>query len=209
MCLRTNVIIISIISNFLNILASLEIMDTSKVQFSSETTTWAILLYSGSIGLSVGLKIVVYTILIVSTTLCLLGAIKNEKYLLIPFIIVMIIQTVTVIVFWIFYFWGTKYAQFIESRVVEGQFYFSFIILLRFRQSIALYFGTVTAQFYQELSPLCGTGCFPTGEVVSVEHIQKAVPHYQQQPPTTTHKNCKKFMYEGVYGVNMDENSSE
>jgi len=149
--IRTHVVIISIISHILTVLAALEIIKTFHVHFSPEVRKQDILIFSFTIGLTVKLKCVVYGILSVSETLCLLGAIKKTKCFLIPFIICMALQILSVIVcikhFAYLAEHVPEYVKLFEKNHVDGDYYQANVILLRIRQIMAIYFLGITIKY--------------------------------------------------------------
>jgi hypothetical protein len=84
---REKVIIIASISLLLTILSSLNLIDTIGAFLSGGTSPEIDLVFGGKVALALGIQIPIYVVWIVSEILCLVGAIKNTKYLLIPFMI--------------------------------------------------------------------------------------------------------------------------
>jgi hypothetical protein len=189
--LRTHVIIISIVSFVLTAIASLEIIYTRYLQGSSEVTTDSTFVYWGTLGLSGELKFLFYTIVFVSEAICFMGAFKNNKILLIPFILVMFMQIVEGITFVVHMVYsGTEYDHFCNARPVDGKCFPFFFILLRIREISSFYFIAITKCYYEQL---CYNGVTGRSEVVlsplSTSHRripqkQNGITECQQPPPS-------------------------
>ena len=91
--LRTHAMVIAIICLIFTGLGSLNLISTFA-QFASghATTSDVYTLYGGNITVALGVQIVIYVYWVVSEVLCLVGAIKNNKCLLIPFMICLVLS---------------------------------------------------------------------------------------------------------------------
>ena len=167
--LRTHVIVISIILLIFTGLGSLRLIGTVSSFISSQVTPEANLIYGGSIGLALAVNILVYGVWFVAEILCLIGALKNNKCLLIPFIIVEGLQIVACIGFAIFFVFlanqsvdeltNINYGNQFDDQDFErfagsvgGIFFYFMIIPLLIALGLTIYFLTIAIKFYQELS---------------------------------------------------------
>ena len=153
--LQIHVIVISVISLCVSGFASLEIIASITAYINSRVTEDAKLIYGGSMGLALGIQVLLYAIWLVSETLCLIGAIKKKKILLIPFIIVQFLQILICIGFIIrCVILGSQHIPFIDSNATRpGGISLYFLILpLLIALGLTIYFVTIAMQFYEELS---------------------------------------------------------
>ena len=133
--LRTHVIVISILSLILTILTILTGLSIGPYY-----------------GFFWGLAIVVLLDLL-SGTLCLIGALKNNKCLLIPFFIIEGLQIMACIGLTIpFVFLANQHTRKKHTRKGNEEIYYLFIIPLSIALGLRIYFLTIAIKFYQELS---------------------------------------------------------
>jgi hypothetical protein len=125
------------------------------------------LLYGGNIELAV-VQILLFAVWLVSQSLCLIGALKNNKCLVIPFIIIQGLQILACIGFTILFvflanqsvdaLYNHNYDSYNEQdfdnfgRNVGGIFFYFLIIPLLIVLGVTIYFLTIVIKFYQELS---------------------------------------------------------
>lgn len=167
--LRTHVIVISIICLIFTGLGSLRLISTVTTYLSHGVTTEASLMYGGSMGLALAVQILLYAVWLVSEILCIIGAMKNNKCMIIPFIIVEGLQIVACIGFVIFFIFLANQSvnalanfnyndEFNEQdydhigKSVGGIFFYFLIIPLLIALGLTIYFLTIAIKFYQELS---------------------------------------------------------
>ena len=97
-----------------------------------------------------GIEISVYFISLISAILCLIGAIKNKKRLLIPFMIVTCLIILAVIGFQIYY-WGLQSPN-NHYWIIEGKSIVITTTLLFLGPVLDIYFFVVVVKYYCELS---------------------------------------------------------
>jgi len=138
------------------------------------------------------------------------GATKNNKFLLLPFIIVQGLQIIAFVSFTIFFIYlANKSASEIYNQTyghdvgaVFGVFFYFLIIPLLIALGLTIYFMTIAIQFYKELSsgvidgqtegvilqPYVSPTPVQAGGGVATVYVAPGtqnVPYsYQQQPPT-------------------------
>ena len=116
---------------------------------------------------TLAIQIPIYVFCILSDVLCLVGAIKSKKCLLMPFIIKMVLLILaSVIVATLFIIWGSKAGSFIAVSANDGDwqnvagtvgtitstiFYFLLIPLL-IEVGIAIYFLVIVVRYFKEIS---------------------------------------------------------
>ena len=143
---RTQVILILNLYLFGTAVGSLHLITTVSEYTSSYVSDEANLIYGGNMGLALVVKVLVYFTWLVSEILCLIGALKNNKFLLIPFIIVQGLQ--------IFAFIGLIIAYVMRGNRsdMEVLYYLVIIPLLIGAIGLSICFLVPTIQFYRELS---------------------------------------------------------
>ena len=130
-------------------------------------------LYGGNTGLAVGIQLLIYGWSIVAEFLCLVGAIKNNKYLLIPImgfqVIIMIgiigagiLMVLAVLKLWIWPFFLVfdmdmdKYIYVMDIAIpfllVYWLLFWLFLLLWLLVLLLKIYFFVIVKQFYNELS---------------------------------------------------------
>ena len=204
--LRTHVIVIAIIMLIFTGLGSLRLIGTVTAYLYRQLTWEAQFIYGGSMGLALGVQILLYAAWLVSEVLCLIGALKNNKFLLIPFIIVEGLQILIFIGFIIlFVFLANQSVDALSDYNFEqiGRIFFYFLLIpLLIALGLTIYFLTIAIKFYQELSS--GVVCDQTEGVVLQPYIsptplqagggvstlyvapgtQNVMYAYQQKPPS-------------------------
>ena len=154
--LRTHVIAISIVCLIFTGLGSLRLIGTITSYLSSHVTWEADLMFGGSMGIAIGVQILFYAVWILSEILCLIGALKNNKCLLIPFIIVEGLQILVFIgVAILFVFLANQSVDALSNYNYDqaGRIFFYFMIIpLLIALGLTIYFLTIAIKFYQELS---------------------------------------------------------
>lgn len=106
------------------------------------------LMFGGSPALALGIEIYIYGIWAVSGTLCLVGAIKNNKCLLIPFMISLCLTILAYIGFRIF----LVYVGFTDVLYATELRFRPNTISLFIGLGLSIYCLVITKKFYNELS---------------------------------------------------------
>ena len=163
--LQTHVKVIAIICLILTGLGALNLIGTFGTVLAGGQQSYDIgLIYGGNAALALAVQILIYSYWIIAEVCCLIGAIKNNKCLLIPF---MISQVLTMIIIAglgiLFIFLGSATASALSSHRSEygydngaaafGSFiFFIFLIPLLIALGLTIYFFTIVVKFYNELS---------------------------------------------------------
>ena len=163
--LQTHTKVIASICLVLTGLGALNLIDTFGATSSGYNTIDADLIYGGSVTVAITVQILIYTSWIASDVCCLVGAIKNNKCLLIPFMIKM---SLTILIF----FAGTIFCLYCAlltgafisattqnhpiTQQIAGSFaaFYFFLLLapLLIGIGISIYFLTIVAKYYKKLS---------------------------------------------------------
>ena len=156
--LRTHAMVISIICLIFTGLGSLNLISTFA-QFTSGSATSGDVytLYGGNITIALGVQILIYVYWFVSEILCLVGAIKNNKCLLIPFMICLCLTilgcvgvTVKMIILGSESLWAQR--AFGQPGVgIGGIIWFLMIIPIGIVLGLSIYFLVIIVKFYNEL----------------------------------------------------------
>jgi len=202
--LRTHTKVIAILSLIASGLGALRLI-TTVTGFLAGTragiTVDGNLLYGGHMGVALAVQILVFVFCIVSDVLCLVGAIKNNKCLLVPYIVKMslILLGLAIVVIMCIY-WGSIAGALISSvnnddfRHVSGSiaaiYFFLFLIPLFIMIGLASYFLAIVVKFFQELASGVIEGQ-SEGMVLQPHSSQPGVAtvyvpqgsEYHQQPP--------------------------
>ena len=212
--LRTHTMVISIICLIFTGLGSLNLISTVAQSSSGQATSSDVnLFYGGNTTIALGVQILIYVYWVVSEILCLVGAIKNNKCMLIPFMICMcltILGCVGATILLVFY--GTLGAHAVgyvgaQSGVLGAigsigvLAVFLMIIPAFFVLGLSIYFLVIIVKFYKELEsglvngqrdgvvlqPLAPPSVTPGGvQVVYATPGAKNMTYPpQQQPPPT------------------------
>ena len=211
--LRIHVIAIAIICLTLTGLGALNLISTitafmagGSSQDDSE---------DGDAGLALGIQIVVFGLSIAAEIFCLVGALKNNKCLLIPFMIYLVLIVITCIglAIWfiyvgaLFYTVGTITGHPLGQALGASGGIFALVLLIPvfIGLGLAIYFFVIVVKFYGELSSGIRSGeregivlqpyASPQGvpatggvSTVYVPHGAQNVSHaYQQQPATNVY----------------------
>jgi len=200
--LRTHVIVVSIICLVFTGLGSFELIGSVTAVIAAQATAEANLLYGGSLELALGIHILLFATWFVSEVLCLIGAIKNKKLFLIPFIVVQCLTIVAIVVFVIFFIILAQKPSADEYESYAPIFFYILIIPFLIALGLTIYFMTITIKFYQELSsgvvggqtegvvlqPYASPTQFQAESGPSTVYVpsgaQNVTYAYQQQPPS-------------------------
>jgi len=201
--LRTHVIVISIICLVFTGLGSLELIGSVTAVISAQVTREANLIYGGSNELALGIHILLFATWLVAEILCLIGALKNKKFFLIPFIIVQCLTIVAIVVFVTFFIiMAHKTSADATHESYAAIFFYILVIPLLVVLGLTIYFLTITIKFFQELSsgvvggrtegvvlqPYASPTQFQAGSGPSTVYVpsgaQNVTYAYQQQPPS-------------------------
>ena len=155
--LRTHAMVIAIICLIFTGLGSLNLISTFA-QFASghATTSDVYTLYGGNITIALGVQILIYVYWVVSEVLCLVGAIKNNKCLLIPFMICLILTilgcagaTILMIIL------GISKVSDGDADGIGAIFWLLVIIPIGIVLGLSIYFLVIIVKFYNELASAC------------------------------------------------------
>ena len=203
--LRTHVKGIAIICIILSVLGSLRVISALSELVTGVTSTETDFVYGGSAALVIGIHIPAFVFVLISEILCLVGAIKNNKCFLVPF---MIVQCLTILLCIglgiLFIYFGivlesSEYGYDGNNDLARlGRIvFFMLLIPLLIVAGLAIYFLVIVAKFYSELSsgiisgeqpgivlqPYISPQGIPT--VYDPLGTQNATNAYQQQPATS------------------------
>ena len=152
--LRTHAMVIAIICLIFTGLGSLNLISTFA-QFASghATTSDVYTLYGGNITIALGVQILIYVYWVVSEVLCLVGAIKNNKCLLIPFMICLVLTilgcagaTILMIIL------GISKVSDGDADGIGAIFWLLVIIPIGIVLGLSIYFLVIIVKFYNELA---------------------------------------------------------
>ena len=141
--LSTHVKVIAIICIIFTGLGSLRLIGTIQHLVDGTTSKEIAFVFSGNAALALGIQILVYTMWIASEVSCLIGATKNNKCLLIPF---MICQCLAILVC------SGLVMLIIYLGVAWISWIFLLIIPLLIPLGLSTYFLAIVSKFYNELS---------------------------------------------------------
>ena len=170
--LRTHTKVIAIICLIFTALGALNLIGTIGA-FNAGTrdavTTDARLFYGGDMGIALGVQIPIYLFCILSDVLCLVGAIKNSKPFLVPFIVKMVLLLLAdAVIAILFIYWGATVGSLMAGSAndqgfqnVAGAFsatiFFVFLIPLLIGIGIAIYFLVIVVRYFKEISSVMVT----------------------------------------------------
>jgi len=163
--LQTHTKVIASICLVLTGLGALNLIGTFGAFSSGHNTIDANLIYGGSVAIAIIVQILIYTSWIASDVCCLVGAIKNNKCLLIPFMIKM---SLTILLFFGGIIMCLYYALLTGAVItattqnhenvqhVAGSlaaiYFFLLLVPLLIGIGISIYFLTIVVKYYKELS---------------------------------------------------------
>jgi len=166
--LRTHVKVIAIICLIFTALGSLNLIGTVGLFISGQVTPQVNMIYGGSNTLALFIQVIVYAFWIGSEIMCLVGAIKNNKCLLIPFIICLSLTILACIGFAIFFILLGSQAldaltsidhqfkndeDFQNAAATFGSiFFFLMIVPLLIVLGLTIYFLVIVVKYYNEIS---------------------------------------------------------
>ena len=163
--LRTHTKVISILCLIFTALGALNLISTIGAFLAGTTsTTDAKLFFNGDVNVSLAVQILIYVFCIVSEILCFVGAMKNNKCLLVPFIIqksltILALAAIAIL----FIFWGSVAGQALvettddrDVRTVFGTLgafmFFLLLIPIFIGIGISIYFLVIVVKYFQEIS---------------------------------------------------------
>ena len=163
--LRTHTKVISILCLIFTALGALNLISTIGAFLAGTTSTAdANLFFGGDMNVSLAVQILIYVFCIVSEVLCLVGAMKNNKCLLVPFIIEMSL-TILALAFIaiLFIYWGAVAGSALvgstDNRDVHnvvgtlGTFMlFLLLIPIFIAIGLSIYFLVIVVKYFQEIS---------------------------------------------------------
>ena len=161
--LQTHTKVISIICLVMTGLGALNLISTFGAFRSGYNTADANYLYGGNVAIAITVQILIYTSWIASDVCCLVGAIKNNKCLLIPFMIKM---SLTILIFCVGIIMCLYFALLTGAAISTADnqdfqhaagslaaiYFFILLIPLFIGIGIAIYFLTIVVKYYKELS---------------------------------------------------------
>ena len=147
--IRTHLIIVSSIGYFLTVLAGLE-MRYKFEPFLTEIDIAQRVIFGGTLGLSAELKTLVGTIFVISELLCLIGAIKKKRILIVPFILCSSMQIIAGLLFTAYFGFsrGFKFAEISDALLLDCNSFKMLVLLLCIRQVMAVYFVFIALSYY-------------------------------------------------------------
>ena len=152
--LRTHAMVIAIICLIFTGLGSLNLISTFA-QFASghATTSDVYTLYGGNITIALAVQILIYVYWVVSEVLCLVGAMKNNKCFLIPFMICLVLTilgcagaTILMIIL------GISSGGPGDHTGIRAIVFFLVIIPIGIILGLSIYFLVIIVKFYNELA---------------------------------------------------------
>ena len=143
---RTHVLVISIICLVLTVISTIWYGLTTVAAFIHGVHQRSLFssIYGGYIGVALGVQTMIYVFWITSEILSIVGAVKNNKCLLVPFMVCLALQMLFFIGFAIFVFWLAYGPGLIYVLI--------YIIPLLVGLGISIYFLAITIKFHMELS---------------------------------------------------------
>ena len=163
--LQTHTKVISSICLFFTGIGALNLISTFGAFSSGSITVDADLIYGGSVAVAITVQILIYTSWIASDVCCLVGAIKNNKCLLIPFMIKM---SLTILFFLagiiICLYYALLTGAVISATTQNHQttqhvagslaaiYFFLLLVPLFIGIGISIYFLTIVVKYYKDLS---------------------------------------------------------